>query len=129
MTQLPPAATTMSCRWQHLVDLAGQDLKATIGFLTLGVRGGVHDGHVTALTPVFERTLRTVRLQFVVLDEIDPAADQRLDEIRSRGGREPDRRLDDGADQREFFHSREPARPVRPEGRPGISVEKRLRQL
>jgi hypothetical protein len=73
--------------------------------------------------------MRTVGLELVILDEVDPGLDQGADLLGGRFRREADARLDDRADDRTVEHARQPARAGDTELRPLIAVEKFGRQL
>ena len=72
--------------------------------------------------------MRAVRLQFVVLDEIDATRAQPIHELGRLLGREANRRFDDGADQRAPAHAAQLTGAVDAEFGPGISVRKGVRQ-
>ena len=73
---------------------------------------------------LLERTQRAVRLQFVVLDEIDAARTQHIHKLGRLLGREADRGLDDRADQRPSVHPSKLAGAVDAEFGAGISARK-----
>ena len=88
-------------------------------FLPVRSACGVDDAHDGA-DALVERADRAVRLQLVVLDEIDAGRAELGDERRRLLGVEADARLDDGADQRAALRRpasrRVPAMPKRGPG-------------
>ena len=88
---------------------------------------GVDDAHYGPHA-IVKGAAGTVRLEFVVLDEVDPDFAQRLGQGRRVFRSQADARLDDGADQRAFLHAREPARAGDTEFRAGIAFRERVRQ-
>src|SRR6478609_3133885 len=102
----------------HLVEIAGQ-VEGVHDFPARALGVIIDHPHHGFDTPV-ERTGRTVRLQFVILDEIDSCAAELIDQ-RSRFFRpEPDAGLDDGPDQRPALYAGKPARTLDAETRPRI---------
>ena len=92
----------------HLIEVAGQvegehDLLAR----ALGV---IVDHAHNRFDPPLERTVRPVRLQFVVLDEVDAGPAELADQRRRFLGTEADARLDDRADQRSSVDTGKPPR-------------------
>ena len=100
----------------HLVELAGE-VEGVHRLLAGPVGMIVDDAHHGSYALV-ERAVRAVRLQLVVLDEVDPGLAEVLDHGGGRLGVEADARLDDGADQRPAVNVGEPARALDPEAGP-----------
>ena len=110
----------------HLVEVARQ-IKGEHHFLAAAQRVVVdhpHDG----FDALVERARRTVRLQFVVLDEIDAGAAEVIDKSRRLGGTQADARLDDGPDQRSSLNPCKAARPRDAKPRPRVGLGKFRRQ-
>ena len=73
--------------------------------------------------------MRTVRLQFIVFDEIDSALGQLAGELRGRCRGEAYAGFDDRADQRPVINAAKTPRASYAELRPAIPVQKFGRQL
>jgi len=79
--------------------------------------------------PSLERAGVSVGLKLVVLDEVDVARGEEIDQFRRALGAETDAGLDDGADQRACGDAREPGRPGDAELVPGVAVGEGRRQV
>jgi hypothetical protein len=110
----------------HLVDLARQ-VEGVHELATRAVGGPVHRCHHRP-RPVLERAGRAVALQLVVLDEVEAGSGELGHQRRGTGGIEPDRRLDDGSDQRPAFDAGEKAGAVDAEARARIGGGELVRQ-
>ena len=94
----------------------------------LGIRGkGRVDRHFGGDARV-ERTGRPVRLQFVVLDEVDAGAAQFVDDVGRFLRPETDARLDDRADLWAAMHARQSPRALHAETRTPIGRGEFVRQ-
>ena len=100
----------------HLVDLAGE-VKGEHDFPPMPLGRRVDDAHY-GRDALLERTEGAVRLQFVVLDEVNAAIDQTADRLRRCLGRQADRGLDNGADERQAL-DHPPAAACRKRQKPG----------
>ena len=98
ITQVPPCCQHDVVAAAHLVEVARQ-VEGEHHFLAGSIGVGVDDAHHGPHALV-EGAVRAVRLEFVVLDEVDPSFAQRVDQCRRLLRPEADARLDDGADQR-----------------------------
>src|SRR5580658_6501772 len=78
--------------------------------------------------PFGERAMRAVRLQFIVLDEVDSPTNERIYYLRCRNRRQSDARFDDGADHRPVGNATETARARDSELRTLIAIEEIRRQ-
>ena len=127
MTQLPPSRQHEVVAREHLVDLA-RDVEGEHRFLAaaLGVAAD-HSHH--RLHPLRKGAMRRVGHELVVLDEIDAALDELVDQFRRLGGGQPDAGLDDGAYERAFRHAGERARAGNPELRALVGAKQRRRQV
>ena len=83
-----------------------------------------HDLFDTAV----ERTGRAIRLQFVVLDEVDAGAAQLIDKVGRLLRTQTDARLDDRPDQRPSFDTGKLSRSGNAEARPRIRITEFRRQ-
>src|SRR5437667_28169 len=80
-----------------------------------------NEGWRLSAPPQVEWAMGAVRLQFVVLDEIDTGVAQGGDQIRGLRRIKTDARLDDGADQRPVADVRQPAGSGDPEFRAAVA--------
>ena len=110
MMQVPPSVSTRSWR-RRISSRSPVTLKANITFLPGAVGVAVDDRHHRP-GALLERAVRPVGLQLVVLDEIDAASGEDLDQRRGALRGQADARLDDGADQRPGRDARQAAGAV-----------------
>ncbi len=123
---VPPRSRTRVVTVAHLVELAGK--VEGVHHLPAGpVRMIVDDAHHGA-DALVERAVGAVRLQLVVLHEVDPGFAELLDHGSGRLGIESHARLDDGADQGAAVNVREPACAFDSETRAGIGFSEGGRQ-
>ena len=73
---------------------------------------------------LLKRAMGSIRLQFVVFDEVDAGFDQGAHLGCSFFWAHPHARFDDGADERPVFHAGKPARACDPKLRPLVAIEK-----
>ena len=125
--QVPPCSSRTVVTPAHLVELAGQ-VEGEHHLLAGAVRMVVDDAHHGA-DALVEGAVGAVRLQLVVLDEVDPGfAERAWPWPRSSSGAETDARLDDGADQRAGRRTPASRRvPSMPKLRAGIGCPRRRR--
>ena len=94
----------------HLVDFASQ-VESEHHFPAAAL--GLPVDHAHHRTRAFvERTARSIRLLFIVLDKVDAGLAQRVDQFRGLQRRETNRRFDDGVDERPFPNAGESARSI-----------------
>src|SRR6516225_6412082 len=82
----------------HLVEIAGE-IEGEHHYLAGSLRMSVDDRY-DGVHPIFETTIRSVGLQFVVLDEIDAGFTESRNKVRRFFRSEADGRFNDRADQR-----------------------------
>ncbi|MCE3250816.1 MAG: hypothetical protein K0R41_4641 [Geminicoccaceae bacterium] len=108
---------------EHLVDLAG-DVEGEHG-PPAGSPGVPADHRHHRLDALREGAVGRIAHEFVVLDEVDAALHELVDEFRGLRRGEPDARLDDGADQRPAVDAGERARAGDAELRARVGPEQR----
>src|SRR6476646_10774851 len=110
----------------HLVEIAGQ-VEGIHDFLAGSFGMTVDDRH-NGLNTEIKRTVRTVRLKFVVLYEINAGTTEIVDESRRLGGTQADTWFDNGPDQRPSLNTCQAPRSRDPKSRPRIGLRKFDRQ-
>ena len=104
----------------HLIEIA-REIEGIHDLLARSVGVTIDDAH-HGPGPIVKRAMRSIRLKFVVLDEVDASFAQGLGQGCCLVWPEADARLDDGADQRKVSDTGEASRSRNPEFRAGICV-------